>query len=110
MTDQPSPRPHLLDDLAGVAGGAVSALMGLKEEGAAITRARIDEVVRRLDLVRREEMDAALAMAAAARAAQADAESVIAALAARIEALESRLSALEAENSGPGGGGPGIIT
>jgi hypothetical protein len=35
---------------------------------------------------------------------------VIAALASRVEALESRLSALEAENSGPGGGGPGIIT
>jgi BMFP domain-containing protein YqiC len=113
MTDQPdppAPRPRLLDDLAGVAGGAVSALVGLKQEASAIGRARIDEAIRRLDLVRREEMDAALEMAAAARTGQAAAEAAIAALQARIEALEARLAALEAENSSPGGGGPGIIT
>ena len=111
MTDQPdSPRPRLLDDLAGVAGGAVSALIGLKQEAGAIGRARIDEAIRRLDLVRREEMDAALEMAAAARTGQLAAEAAIAALETRLAALESRLAALEPQNRRDGGGGPGIIT
>lgn len=113
MTDQPdppAPRPRLFDDLAGVAGGAVSALVGLKQEAGAIGRARIDDAIRRLDLVRREEMDAALEMAAAARTGQLAAEDAIAALQARIDALEGRLAALEGQNPPSGGGGPGIIT
>jgi BMFP domain-containing protein YqiC len=113
MTDQPdhpTPRPRLLDDLAGMAGGAVSALAGLKQEAGAIGRARMDEAIRRLDLVRREEMDVALDMAAAARTGQAAAEAAIAALQTRIEVLEARLATLEAENPPSGGGGPGIIT
>ena len=53
-----SDRPRFFDDLAGVAGGALSALAGLREEAEALVRARIDEAIRRLDLVRREEMEA----------------------------------------------------
>ena len=53
-----SERPRFFDDLAGVAGGAISALAGLREEAEALVRARIDETIRRLDLVRREELDA----------------------------------------------------
>ncbi|NHW78278.1 accessory factor UbiK family protein, partial [Escherichia coli] len=87
---------------------AVSALMGLKQEAGAIGRARMEDVIRRLDLVRREEMDAALEMAAAARTGQAAAETALAALQSRIDALEARLAILEAENLPPGGGGPGI--
>ena len=60
-------RPRLLDDLAGVAGGAVSALVGLRDEAEAMMRARVDETLRRLDLVRREEFDAVAAMVAKAR-------------------------------------------
>ena len=92
-------RPRLLDDLAGVAGGAVSALAGLRDEAEAMVRARVDETLRRLDLVRREEFDAVAAMVAKARDAQ--------------EAAEARLAALEAEleelTRKPGGGGPGMI-
>ena len=47
-----SDRPSFFDDLAGVAGGALSALAGLREELEAMARARIDETIRRLDLVR----------------------------------------------------------
>lgn len=105
---------RLLDDLAGVAGGAVSALAGLRQEAGAIGRARIEEAVRRLDLVKREEMEAALALAAAARAGQEAAEARLAALEARFAALESRLEsrlgALEAQNPAPGSAGPGMIT
>ncbi len=43
-----SERPRFFDDLAGVAGGAISALAGLRGEAAALVRARIDETIRRL--------------------------------------------------------------
>ncbi len=59
-------RPKFFDDLAGVAGGAVSALAGLRDEAESLVRAQIDEAIRRLDLVRRDELQAALDMAAAA--------------------------------------------
>ena len=39
-------RPRFFDDLAGVAGGAISALAGLREEVEALARARIDEAIR----------------------------------------------------------------
>ena len=84
-----SDRPRFFDDLAGVAGGALSALAGLREEAEAIVRARIDEALRRLDLVRREEFDAVQDLAARARAGQEAAE-------ARLAALEARMAALEA--------------
>ena len=51
-------RPKFFDDLAGVAGGALSALTGLREEMTSMVRARVDEAVRRLDLVKREEFEA----------------------------------------------------
>lgn len=75
-------RSKFFDDLAGVAGGAVSALAGLREELAAMVRARVDEAVRRLDLVKREDFEA---MAELARRAREQAE-----------ALEARVAALEA--------------
>ena len=62
-----SERPRFFDDLAGVAGGAISALAGLREEIEALARARIDEAIRRLELVRREEFDAMAELAANAR-------------------------------------------
>ena len=92
MTD----RPRIFDDLAGVAGGAISALAGLREEAEAMVRVRIDETIRRLDLVRREEVEALAEMAANARAGQEAAEEKLAELAARVAALEERLGALDA--------------
>jgi BMFP domain-containing protein YqiC len=53
-----SERPKFFDDLAGVAGGAISALAGLRDETEAIIRARVDETIRKLELVRREAGDA----------------------------------------------------
>ena len=88
-------RPRLLDDLAGVAGGAISALAGIREEAEAMIRARIDETIRRLDLVRRPELDAMTELAANARAGQEDAEEKLEAMTMRLSVLEARLSALE---------------
>ena len=85
-------RPRFLDDIAGVAGGAISALAGLREETEAAIRARVDETIRRLELVRREELDAVTELAARARAGQEAAEG-------RLAAMEARLASLEAQNS-----------
>lgn len=89
-------RPRFFDDLAGVAGGAVSALAGLRDEAEQLMRARVDEAIRKLDLVKREELDAITELAARARAGQEAAE-------ARMAALEARIAALEPKaESGPG--------
>ena len=73
-------RPRFFDDIAGVAGGAISALAGLRQEGEAIVRARIDETIRALDLVRRDEYDAVMEMASRARSGQEAAEARVLAL------------------------------
>jgi BMFP domain-containing protein YqiC len=95
-----SDRPRFFDDLAGVAGGAFSALTGLREEAEALVRSRLDETIRALDLVRRSELDAVQELAANARAGQEAAESLVTALEARVAALESRCAALEAKPTG----------
>ncbi len=82
-------RPRFFDDLAGVAGGALSALAGMREEVEAMVRARIDEAIRRLELVRREEFCAVAELAGNARAGQEAAEAKVAALEARVAALEA---------------------
>ena len=82
-------RPKFLDDLAGVAGGAFSALAGARDELEALIRTRLDEAIRRFDLVRRDDLDAAMELAANARAGQEAAE-------ARLTALEARVAVLEA--------------
>ena len=87
-------RPKFFDDLAGVAGGAFSALAGVREEAETMIRARVDEAIRRLDLVKRDDLDAVQEMAANARAGQEAAE-------AKLAALEARLSALEGTGSKP---------
>jgi BMFP domain-containing protein YqiC len=87
-----SDRPRFFEDLAGVAGGAISALSGLREEMEAVIRARLDEAIRKLELVRREELDAVTELAANARAGQEAAEAKLAALALRIAALEQSLA------------------
>lgn len=88
-------RPRFFDDLAGVAGGAMSALVGLHEEIEALARARIDEAIRRLDLVKREELDAMAELAANTKAAQEVAEAQLREISERLAALEVRVAALE---------------
>ncbi len=99
-------RPRLFDDIAGIAGGALSALSGMRDELESLVRARVDEALRRLDVVRRDELEAVQELAARARAGQEEAE-------ARIAALEARIAALEAHPAaGPeqrGGGEPGMM-
>ncbi|NMJ42900.1 accessory factor UbiK family protein [Roseomonas sp. JC162] len=82
-------RAKFMDDLAGVAGGAFSVLAGLRTELEAMAKAQAEAIVRRLDLVKREELDAAMEVARRARE-QAEA------LESRLAALEHRVSELEA--------------
>ena len=95
-----SERPKFFDDLAGVAGGAISALAGLREEAEAMVRARLDETLRKLDLVRRDEMEAVQEMAARARDGQEAAQAALVAIEARLAAVEHRLAAVEAAATG----------
>jgi BMFP domain-containing protein YqiC len=90
-----SDRPKFFDDIAGVAGGAISALAGLREEAEAMVRARTDDLIQRLDLVKREELEAIQELAANARAGQEAAEAKLATLETRLTAIEARLAALE---------------
>jgi BMFP domain-containing protein YqiC len=94
-----SGRPRFFDDLAGVAGGAISALAGLREEIEALARARIDEAIRRLDLVRREELDAMAELAANARTGQEAATAQLQDVLKRLATLEARIDALETEKN-----------
>jgi BMFP domain-containing protein YqiC len=103
-------RPKFIDDLAGVAGGAMSALSGIGDEVEQLVRARIDEALRTMKLVRRDEFDAALEMAANARAGQEDAATRIAALERRVQALEmggaAAVDAMAHDHEEGGLGGP----
>ena len=82
-------RPKFFDDLAGVAGGAMSALTGLRDEAEALMRARIDETIRNLELVRREEVDVIREVAERARAGQETAEAALEARPAEIPPITS---------------------
>jgi len=77
---------RIFDDLAKVAGGALSALGGLKQEIEAMVRDRFERFMAEGNFVRREEFDAVQAMASAARAEQEK-------LTERVAALERQLAA-----------------
>ena len=85
---------NLFDDLAGVASGAFSALAGVRAEVEAAARSQAEALVQRLDLVKREELDAALEVARRAREGQE-------ALEARVAALEAKLAAAQSTVASP---------
>lgn len=77
---------RLFDDMARMAGGALSALTGLKTEVESLVRQQLEHLLGNLQVVTREEFDAVQALAAKARDEQ--------------EGLVARLAALEAEVAG----------
>ncbi len=72
---------RFLDDLAKVANGAASTVVGLREEIEALGRQQLERLLTNMDLVSRDEFEAVKAVAAKARTEQ--------------EKLEKRLAALE---------------
>ena len=79
---------RFFDDLARVAAGAAGALSGIRSEIEARVRDQLERVLAGMDLVSREEFEAARAMVAKAREEQEK-------LLRQVEALETRLAALE---------------
>ncbi|MBT3360923.1 MAG: accessory factor UbiK family protein [Rhodospirillales bacterium] len=72
---------RIFDDLARVANGAVTTIVGIKDEIEAIVRNQLEKILSEMDVVPREEFEAVKAMAAKARSEQ--------------ERLEKRIAALE---------------
>ncbi|MEQ9444644.1 MAG: accessory factor UbiK family protein [Rhodospirillaceae bacterium] len=73
---------RIFDDIAKVAGGALGALGGLKQEVENLVRQRVDRFLSDRDLVTREEFEVVKAMLSEARAEQEK-------LLKRLETLES---------------------
>jgi BMFP domain-containing protein YqiC len=85
---------RFFDDLAGMAGGAFSAMAGARAEIESAVKSQVEMLVQRLELVRREDLDAALEVARRAREESA-------ALGLRVAALEAKLVST-APAPGPG--------
>lgn len=77
---------RILNDMAKVASGAVSAVTGLKDDAEGVLRRQVERLLADMDLVTRDEFEAVKALAANARAAQ--------------EKLEARVVTLEAQLKG----------
>lgn len=80
-------KSRIFDDLAKVAGGAVTTLAGVKAEIDGLVRQRIERLLAGADLVPRDEFDAVKAIAAKARAEQEKLEDRVAALEKRLRAV-----------------------
>jgi BMFP domain-containing protein YqiC len=75
---------RIFDDLARVANGAVSTLVGIRGEIEALVRQQIERLLAEVDAVPRDEFEAVKEMAAKARAGQAKLEKRVADLEARL--------------------------
>lgn len=84
---------RIFDDMAKVAGGALSALTALKQDIEGMIRDRMDRFMAEANYVRRDEFEAVKAVAVAARSEQER-------LSARLDALERDLAAAGQANPG----------
>lgn len=85
---------RLFDDLARMANGALGSLHGVREDVESRLKQRFERMVGDMDLVTREEFDAAMTMASKAREQNE-------ALEKRIAELETRLGATEKGSETP---------
>lgn len=79
---------RLFDDIARMANGALNTLSGLRDEIETRVKERVERLLADMDLITREEFDAARDMAQKARTEQED-------LARRVATLERRVGELE---------------
>ena len=84
----------MFEELARLMSGAMGTMAGVREEAEAQMRQQIERVLRRLDMVTREDFEAVQDMAATARAEQE-------ALAERVAALEAKLAELDGSAAKP---------
>jgi BMFP domain-containing protein YqiC len=94
---------RLLDDLARVASGAFGVAAGMRSEAESRMREQFERVLSRMDLVTREDHEAAYTMAQNARDEQAAMAERLSQLEAKVAELEGKLAAQESE-APPGGG------
>ena len=87
------PTGQFFEDLSKLAGGAMGAAAGLKDDVEAMVRTQAAKLIDELDLVRREAFEAARDMAAKARIVQDDLEARLAVAEAKIAELEKRTAA-----------------
>lgn len=85
---------RILDDMAKVASGAVSAVTGLKGDAEGMLRRQMEKLLADMDLVTREEFEVVKAMAANARAEQEK-------LQARVAELEAQLTTKKPAKKAP---------
>ncbi len=97
---------RLLDDLARVASGAFGVAAGMRSEVESRMREQFEQILSRMDLVTREDYEAAYAMAQNARDAQESMAERVATLEARVNELEEKLAAYQTsgESSGKSAG------
>ena len=84
---------RLLEDLAKMAGGAFSSFSTLKDEAEARLHEKLEKILIRMDLVKRDEFEAVQAMAAKARTENADLTKQLKELNAKVEVeLKGRMT------------------
>ena len=81
---------RLLDEVAKLMTDAAGAAQGLRQEAETLMRSQAEKILGSMDVVKREEFEAAKAMAEKARAENERLAGLVAALEARLAALENK--------------------
>lgn len=81
---------RLLDEVAKLMTDAAGAAQGLRQEAEGLMRAQAERILQSMDVVKREEFEAAKAMAEKARLENERLAGLVTALEARIAALEGK--------------------
>lgn len=81
---------RLLDEVAKLMTDAAGAAQGLRQEAEGLMRAQAERILQSMDVVKREEFEAAKAMAEKARLENERLAGLVAALEARIAMLEGK--------------------
>ncbi|MBN8911675.1 MAG: accessory factor UbiK family protein [Rhizobiales bacterium] len=84
---------RLLDEVAKLMTDAAGAAHGLRQEAEGLMRAQAERILQSMDVVKREEFEAAKAMAEKARLENERLAGLVAALEARIAMLEGKSQA-----------------
>jgi len=84
---------RLLDEVAKLMTDAAGAAQGLRQEAEGLMRAQAERILQSMDVVKREEFEAAKAMAEKARLENERLAGLVAALEARIAMLEGKSQA-----------------
>jgi BMFP domain-containing protein YqiC len=81
---------RLLDEVAKIMTDAAGAAQGLRQEAETLMRSQAEKILANMDVVKREEFEAAKAMAEKARTENERLAGLVSALEARLAALENK--------------------